>query len=92
MNKHKSLLPSHTLNNITFEDHYSDMKREFAMDYWWVYILNSVVSLSCFVAFFFIDGKELVYTFYIPLDFALNLSKTAFFFYEKREDQIKKVD
>ena len=68
------------------------MKREFVTNYWWVYTLNGMVTLGCFVAFFFIDGKELVYTFYIPLDFALNLSKMAFVFYEKHKDQIEKAD
>ena len=62
-------------------DHYSAMDRQFVMNYKGVYVLNAFVTLGCLLAFFIIDGKELVYTFYIPLDIALNFSKTAFFFY-----------
>ena len=89
MNKQKSVHPSQTMNTITFEEHYLAMDREFAMKYRLVYALNGLVTLGCFIAFLFIDGRELVYTFYIPLDVFLNLSKTAFFFYQKLQDEIK---
>ena len=51
------------------------------MEYEWLYVLNLLVTAGCLIAWFIIDGKELVYTFYIPLDIALNISKMIFFFY-----------
>ena len=38
------------------------------------------------------DGKEVALRFYIPLDCALNVSKTVFYFYKFYEDKTQKED
>ena len=40
-----------------------------------VWVINCIVTLGCLIAFFCIDGHELMIGFYIPLDVALNFSK-----------------
>ena len=47
-----------------------------------VWVINCIVTLGCLIAFFCIDGHELMIGFYIPLDVALNFSKACFFFME----------
>jgi len=59
------------------------MERVFAMSKYNVviWILNGCVCLGSVIAFLMIDGKELVYSLYIPLDVLLNLCKVGFYFY-----------
>lgn len=56
------------------------------------WVVNCIVTVGCLIAFFFIDGKELLLALYIPLDMAINLSKGAFFFVEYRKDQKSKQE
>ena len=58
----------------------------------WVWLVNIFVTLSCFVAFAVLDGKELVYCYYIPLDLCLNIAKSAFFWFNFYEDKKIKAD
>ena len=58
------------------------MKRQFNTDYLWVWIIHGVVTVACLIMYFMIDGRELVFALYIPLDILLNLSKVAFFWHE----------
>jgi len=44
--------------------------------------INGAVTLGCLIAYFVVNGKELTLTLYIPLDFCLNISKAAFFFWQ----------
>jgi len=59
----------------------------------YVWILNVLVVLGCLIAFMCLDGKELVLTFYIPLDAALMISRAAFYWYtywtEKWEREVE---
>jgi len=68
------------------------MERYFAIDHRWVWILNGIVTFACFVSFLIVDGKERVYSFYIPLDFALNIAKSAFFWYHFHQDHKIKAE
>ena len=54
------------------------------------YIINACVTLGCVIAYFMLDGKELVLKFYIPLDIALNMSKASFFWYTYFNDKLQK--
>jgi len=68
------------------------MERNFEIKHRWVWILNGLVTLGCFIAFLCINGKETVFSFYIPLDVALNVAKTVFFWYNFYEDMNIKAD
>jgi len=59
--------------------HYVLMKREFVHAHWLVVILHIVVFISCLIAFFLVDGRELIYAIYIPLDFLLDLGTLVFY-------------
>lgn len=88
----RTLLPSEMMKTITFDEHYTRMERTFVIKHRWVWILNICVTLSCFLAFVLLDGKELVFCYYIPLDLCLNLAKSAFFWFYFYEDKRIKAD
>lgn len=67
------------MKTIPFEDHYKEMKRVFDMSCQWIWILHTIVTIGCLVAFLLIDGNEIFYALYIPLDLLLCLGKFAFF-------------
>lgn len=46
--------------------------------------------MGCIVAYFCLDGKELILTFYIPLDVALNIGKASFYWYTYFSDKWEK--
>lgn len=46
--------------------------------------------MGCVIAYFCLDGKELVLKFYIPLDIALNISKASFYWYTYFNDNREK--
>lgn len=68
------------------------MERKLQIPSPWMYILNGLVTLGCMIAFLLIDGKEYVFAFYIPLDLALNMCKTAFFWINWYDDKKQKED
>ena len=90
------MLPSTGLkkNLIDNKDHYKPMVRNFMFNkigtYAW--IVNSLTTTGCLIAYFLTDGKELVLSFYIPLDFLLNVSKAAFYFMSFYLDKRHKAD
>mmetsp|Transcript_6940 Transcript_6940/g.9635 ORF Transcript_6940/g.9635 Transcript_6940/m.9635 type:complete len:301 (+) Transcript_6940:496-1398(+) len=92
--KKEEEVPSHQLKTISFEQHYVKMDRQFIIKPWkiWIWIVNMLVTLGCLVAFFIMDGKELVYALYIPLDVGLNLAKAAFYFFYFFQDKRIKED
>ena len=71
------------IRTISFEDHYVKMDREFAYRPWakFIFIINALCTIGCFIAYIIVDGKELFLALYIPLDVALNLAKTLFYYY-----------
>ena len=70
------------------------MVRTFDMSRWWIWVINGIVTIGCFIAYLFVDGKEIVFAQYIPLDLFLNVMKTAFYFFyyyrDKREKENEK--
>ena len=80
------------MKTIHFTEHYVPMVRKFAVSHWSIWVLNSIVTVGCFIAFLFIDGSELVLCLYIPLDLFFNICKSAFFFYYLWVDQKNKHD
>ena len=90
------MLPSMALSTVLIsnKEHYVRMHRKFLMTKIGkaAWVVNCIVTVGCLIAFFFIDGKELLLALYIPLDMAINLSKGAFFFVEYRKDQKSKQE
>lgn len=74
-----SILPSDSIKTISFEDHYKEMKRVFDTSCFWVWIVHTLAIVGCLIAFIMIDGKELFYALYIPLDVLLCVGKGSFF-------------
>jgi hypothetical protein len=64
------------------------MTRVFVSGTKWLWILNSVVSVGCFIAFIILQGRELVYALYIPLDLFFNIAKTVFFWWYFAVDKV----
>ena len=72
------------------------MKRVFDTSCSWLWVLQAVVTIGVIIAYIIIDGKELVYALYIPLDILFSVAKTSFFwlyFYtdSKRKDDKKRL-
>ena len=74
-------MPSQNLKTISEQEHYKDMERVFDMSRWWIWVINGAVTIGCFIAYMLIDGAEVLYAQYIPLDLFLNFWKTVFYFY-----------
>ena len=82
------MLPSDKLEVVSQKEHYKELEREFDTSHWWIFVLNGLVTIGCFIAFLLIDGKELVYSLYIPLDLFLNICKFGFYHYYYYESQV----
>ena len=46
----------------------------------WTWIINLIAYIAVITLYFLIDGKEIVYCMYLPLDFGFNICKAAFYF------------
>lgn len=68
------------------------MKRVFDMSCSWLWVLQVVVTIGSVIAFIVIDGKELVYALYIPLDILFSVAKTSFFWLYYYTDKKRKED
>ena len=77
-----SVLNSIQAKSCRSEDYYQAIEREFNLTHPWVWYIQGITSLVCLIMYIAIDGSELVFALYIPLDILLNASKVAFFWYE----------
>ena len=68
------------------------MRRVFDRSWPWMWLFHSLVAVGCFVAFIIIEGNELVYALYIPLDLLLSFGKAAFFWWNYYLDNLRKED
>ena len=79
------MLPSEFIQGksqtISFRDHYMPFRRVFVRRFKGVWIINVLVTLGCGIAYLLIDGKQLVYTLFIPLDIFLNIGRGVFYWY-----------
>lgn len=89
MKKLEQILPSFWCNTVSFEAHYERWQRFIEVSHKWLWILNGLITIGCIVAYTMTDGKELVLMYYIPLDFAFNMSRSAFFWYNVFLDKKK---
>lgn len=73
------------------ESHYVWMKQWFNSDRSWVWIVNSVVYVAVIATYFCVDGHELIYSMYLPLDVLLNFAKAVFYFTCQWRDYIERA-
>ena len=57
------------------------MVKRFNSDRMWIWIVNVCVYAAITTTYFCIDGHEIIYSMYIPLDILLNLSKACYYFW-----------
>ena len=56
------------------------MQAKFSEDRLWVWIVNLIAYIAVVTTYFCVDGHEIIYSMYLPLDVMLNASKAAYFF------------
>ena len=56
----------------------------------WIWIVNVCVYAAIITTYFCIDGHEIIYSMYIPLDILLNTSKALFYFFHWFRDRMEK--
>ena len=56
------------------------MEERFNKQYMWVWFINLVTYIVVITLYFVIDGHEIIYAMYLPLDLLLNLSKALYYF------------
>ncbi len=60
--------------------HYVWMEKKFTEDRMWTWIINFIAYVAMITSYFLIDGKEIIYAMYLPLDLLVNLCKASFYF------------
>lgn len=84
--------PSSSMQTISFSAHYILMDRVFVHNHDFIWIFASLANVACFIAFLCIQGTELAYSLYIPLDFYLTVSMSAFYWYYYKVESDKKLN
>ena len=56
------------------------MNTSFNSERMWVWIVNLIAYIAVITTYFCVDGHEIIYSIYLPLDVMLNLSKAIYFF------------
>ena len=69
---------------------YKPYEREFYTGRWWVWVIQALSYIGISYFYFTIDGVELAYAVYIPLDFAIFIAMTMFFANYYYQDKRKK--
>ena len=72
------------------------MERVFYSRMWWLWVMQGIMYVGVFVAYFMIRGKELVYAMYIPVDGLLTAGLAAYYCWtyrteKKKEEEMDKV-
>lgn len=80
------------MQTISFNDHYVLMERYFVHNHDYIWIFTTLANVGCFIAYLCIQGTELSYSLYIPLDFYFTFSMTAFYWYYYKIESDKKAD
>lgn len=62
------------------DHHYVWMTPSFNQDRMWVWIVNLIAYIAVITTYFCVDGHEIVYSIYLPLDVMLNVCKALYFF------------
>lgn len=62
------------------EHHYVWMTQRFNEERMWVWVVNLIAYIAVITTYFCVDGHELIYSIYLPLDVMLNICKAIYFF------------
>ena len=68
------------LDDDDSKHHYVWMEAKFNEERLWVWIVNLIAYIAVVTTYFCVDGHEIIYSMYLPLDVMLNASKAAYFF------------
>lgn len=69
------------------------MEREFYTGRWWVWVIQALSYIGILYLYFTVEGNELAYAIYIPLDFCIFVSMSCFFiFYYFQEKKKQRLD
>ena len=68
------------LDDDDVKHHYVWMEPKFNENRLWVWIVNLIAYIAVITTYFCVDGHEIIYSMYLPLDMMLNASKAAYFF------------
>ena len=60
--------------------HYVWMEQRFNSGRMWLWIVNLVVYIAVITTYFCVDGHEIIYSMYLPLDVLFNVSKAVYYF------------
>ena len=79
------------------DHHYVWMEFSFNSDRLWVWWINLAAYVAVVTTYFCVDGHEIIYSMYLPLDMLLNLSKAVYFFWnyyldiqeKKKKEELK---
>ena len=82
------------LDDDDSKHHYVWMQPKFNEDRLWVWIVNLIAYIAVITTYFCVDGHEIIYSMYLPLDVMLNASKAIYFFWmymvERRNEAKRK--
>ena len=84
------MLPSENIQTIPFLEHYIEMDWVFDFTRIKVQILQVFTIALSITMYCLIEGKELVYAMYIPLDIILNVCNLIFFWFYYYRDKSDK--
>jgi len=62
------------------KSHYVWMEKRFDSDKMWTWVVNLLAYAAMITSYFLIDGHEIIYAMYLPLDMGLNVCKAGYFF------------
>ena len=68
------------LDDDDTKHHYVWMEAKFNEERLWVWIVNLIAYIAVVTTYLCVDGHEIIYSMYLPLDIMLNASKAAYFF------------
>lgn len=72
------------------ESHYVWMEKKFIEERMWTWIINLIAYAAMITSYFLIDGKEMIFCLYLPLDLLFNLCKASFYFMHYAIDKYEK--
>ena len=65
------------------------MEKVFVKDWMWTWWINLITYIVVIAFYLFVDGKEMTYAVYLPLDILLNMSKAAYYFLHYYQDFLR---
>ncbi len=67
------------------------MEKNFKQKRMWTWIINLIAYAAMITSYFMIDGKEMIFCLYLPLDLLFNMCKASFYFMHYAIDKYEKA-